>query len=179
MEFKDIPDTAFRGVDFDAEILNELQEEQVPWMQHNFPGRSSLCPALGMVEELGELDDAISVGDRHLIEDAIADVTIFMADYCTSIGIKIGDVFRSANNKAGSFRSVMSFVGSFAHVALKHEQGIRKITKQMLEDNLAYIMLHVVKTSGGYGFDLVKTTVKIWEKVRTRDWKKNAETQAV
>lgn len=76
--------------------LRELQEEQKPWIEHNFGGRPSWQPLLGALEELGELAHAhlkdaqgIRTGEQHRAAkvDAVADVVIFLADYCTAEGI--------------------------------------------------------------------------------------------
>lgn len=39
-------------------MLRKLQEEQKPWVKHNFGDRPSWMPLLGAVEELGELAHA-------------------------------------------------------------------------------------------------------------------------
>lgn len=76
--------------------LRQLQEEQRAWVAHNFPGRESYEPLLGAVEELGELAHAhikakqgIRSHENHdaATRDAVADVVIFLADYCTAKGI--------------------------------------------------------------------------------------------
>lgn len=74
--------------------LRELQEEQRPWVQHNFPGRDAHFPLLGAMEELGELSHAHLKGVqgiRHtpeeildLKKDAIGDIVIFLSDYCSA-----------------------------------------------------------------------------------------------
>ena len=78
--------------------LRRLQAEQVPWIKHNFGDRPSWMPLLGAVEELGELAHAhlkqaqgIRVSEDHdaKAKDAIADVVIFLADYCTARGFDL------------------------------------------------------------------------------------------
>ncbi len=78
--------------------LRELQAEQVPWVKHNFGDRPSWMPLLGAVEELGELAHAhlkqaqgIRVSEDHdaKAKDAVADVVIYLADYCTARGFDL------------------------------------------------------------------------------------------
>ncbi len=75
-----------------------MQEEQVPWVEHNFPGRPSWMPLLGIMEELGELAHAhlkqaqgIRTEEDHdaLARDAVADIVIFLADYCSARGFDL------------------------------------------------------------------------------------------
>ena len=85
-------------------MLRKLQEEQKKWTKHNFGDRPSWQPLLGAVEELGELAHAhlksaqgIRVNERHFEnkKDAIADIVIYLADYCTAEGIDFEDTVQS------------------------------------------------------------------------------------
>lgn len=78
--------------------LRELQEQQKPWVEHNFAPRPSWYPLLGAVEELGELAHAhlkacqgIRLTENHEAakRDAVADIIIFLADYCTAEGFDL------------------------------------------------------------------------------------------
>ena len=82
--------------------FKQLQDEQRPWVAHNFPGREAHLPLLGAVEELGELAHAhlkMSLGirgskARHLdnAADAVADTIIFLSDYCTAMGFDLQEI---------------------------------------------------------------------------------------
>lgn len=76
--------------------LRQLQTEQRAWAQHNFPGRDPWQPLLGVVEEVGELSHAhlkaeqgIRTNQDHAAAkiDAIGDIVIYLADYCSANGI--------------------------------------------------------------------------------------------
>jgi len=77
--------------------LKQLQDEQRPWVAHNFPGRQPFYPLLGAMEELGELAHAHLKGlqgIRHTPEeiklmkqDAVADIIIYLSDYCSAEGL--------------------------------------------------------------------------------------------
>lgn len=84
------------GVDLDNKDLTfaKLQEEQRPWVKHNFPGRKPYFPLLGLMEELGELAHAHLKAEQGIrgtkdeltekAKDAIGDVIVFLADYCSA-----------------------------------------------------------------------------------------------
>lgn len=79
--------------------FRRLQEEQKPWIEHNFPGRPGYIPLLGAVEELGELAHAHIKREQGIrgpideliaaAKDAVADTVIFLSDYCTSRGFDL------------------------------------------------------------------------------------------
>ena len=78
-----------------ADPIRTAQREQVEWVKHNFGERPSWQPLLGAVEELGELahahlkqEQGIRLHEDHEAnaKDAVADVTIYLLDYCSSRG---------------------------------------------------------------------------------------------
>ena len=81
--------------------LRQLQDEQRPWVAHNFAGRHPYYPLLGAMEELGELSHAHlkalqgirgTPEEHHAAKvDAVADIIIFLSDYCTAEGIDLQD----------------------------------------------------------------------------------------
>lgn len=74
--------------------LEILQKQQKSWVAHNFPDRLDYYPLLGAMEELGELSHAhlktlqgirgtaLEHYDKKC--DAIGDIIIYLADYCTA-----------------------------------------------------------------------------------------------
>lgn len=82
-------------------ILRRVQDEQRPWVKHNFGDRPSWMPLLGVMEELGELahahlkrEQGIRTNEDHdaKARDAVADIVIFLADYCSATGIDLESV---------------------------------------------------------------------------------------
>lgn len=77
--------------------FGQLQEDQKPWTNKNFPGRTPYQPLLGLAEEVGELAHAHlkseqgirgSAEKHHAAKvDAVGDIVIFLSDYCTLNGI--------------------------------------------------------------------------------------------
>lgn len=82
--------------------FRQLQDEQRPWVQHNFPGREAYYPLLGAVEELGELAHAHLKGIQGIrgtkeehdakAKDAVGDTIIFLADYCSAKGFDLQEI---------------------------------------------------------------------------------------
>ena len=95
--------------------LEELQDEQREWVKHNFPNRTNYHPLLGAVEEVGELCHAHlkheqgirGFEDIHTFkqyaEDAIGDIIIFLADYCSANDLSLQkcleDTWRSVKER--------------------------------------------------------------------------------
>lgn len=84
--------------------MKTLQAEVSDWVNKNFPNQAKHHPLLGAVEELGELCHShlkneqnirISENHRENIEDAIADIVVFLAAYCAGTGFCL----QSAINK--------------------------------------------------------------------------------
>ena len=88
-------------------MLRKLQEEQKQWVKHNFGERPSWMPLLGAVEELGELAHAhlkesqgIRLSEDHTenAKDAVADIVIYLADYCSSRGFDFESIVQETWN---------------------------------------------------------------------------------
>jgi NTP pyrophosphatase (non-canonical NTP hydrolase) len=79
--------------------LEQLQTEHAPWLARNFPEQTAHQALLGAMEELGELahahlkaEQGIRGDDKlHMAEkiDAIGDIVIYLASYCTTNGISL------------------------------------------------------------------------------------------
>ena len=79
--------------------LKEVQVSQKPWVKHNFGDRPSWMPLVGVMEELGELAHhflKMAQGIRgtnaeHMaqIKDAVADIVIFLCDFCSAMDIDL------------------------------------------------------------------------------------------
>ncbi len=79
--------------------LKRVQVEQRAWVLHNFGKRPAWMPIMGAVEELGELCHSYlkreqgikGTPEQHTadIEDALADVVIFLCDVATAEGVDL------------------------------------------------------------------------------------------
>lgn len=100
--------------------FRDLQNQQKSWVKHNFPNRGNYQPLIGAVEELGELaqtdeskhiieliktlgklchahlklEQKVRIGENHIEhkKDCVADLVIFLADYCTANNIDFQEV---------------------------------------------------------------------------------------
>lgn len=89
--------------------FKKLQQEHRRWAEHNFPHSQPYHPLLGALEELGELahahlksEQGIRGTRQELREkkiDAVADVIIFLADYCSKNNIDMQQAVESTWNE--------------------------------------------------------------------------------
>ena len=89
------------GVPF---TLHRLQREVGEWSRRNFGDQPIHRPLLGAFEEVGELahahlkeEQGIRSEEDHVAngKDAVADVVIYLADYCARRGWSLGDIVES------------------------------------------------------------------------------------
>lgn len=79
--------------------LADLQEEVIEWSRKNFPNNQSYHPLLGLMEEVGELSHAHLKSEQGIRGDiaelyaqkvdAVADIIIYLADYCARNNISL------------------------------------------------------------------------------------------
>lgn len=86
-------------------MLRKLQTEREEWAEYNFGGTSSEEMFLGIVEELGELSHSrlkhmqgIRTNENHveMSKDAVGDIIIFLAGYCSASGFNMEDAVTAA-----------------------------------------------------------------------------------
>jgi NTP pyrophosphatase (non-canonical NTP hydrolase) len=157
-----------------AARLTTLQLEQVAWVEHNFGKRGAHQPLQGLVEELGELDEALRRNDAEEIADSLADAMIYSADLCSAHGWDLGEVW--VNKRPSDTYSLLVWVGKLNHYLLKHEQGIRGARLEDAQHALRVIVWILDTIARGHDIDLVAVTWETWCKVRERDWKKHPGT---
>lgn len=150
--------------------FRQLQEEMLPWQQHNFPTSPVWAPLTGITEEFGELCDAED-DDQSL--DAVCDMVIYLADYCNRSKL----VLRARDIEHWSIVDIGAAVGRLAHYHLKGEQGIRYSPEQVMgykqevvERIMGLLTRFVLETQG---LVLLPKVEQVWAKVRQRDWQKN------
>lgn len=151
--------------------LKQLQEEQKPWVLHNFGEGQPYQPLLGLVEEIGELSGAVDqmegcINDTDWSDaseetkDAIADIVVYMCDYASRIGVDMGDIEsdlrapRTHNVSPSSLEDgqgwedihvtilmMLQCIGSISHHHLKSEQGIRGTKEEHRADIVSTLKL--------------------------------------
>lgn len=146
-------------------------------------------PLLGIVEELGELYDAMpplilahNTVERHSpllkdVIDAIGDVMVYMADYCINMSIPLMRVCTIPTHCDIKSEAILSIIGKLCHAHLKLEQNIRgsksehlRVIEKLLWDT--YCVLYNIAYA--YNLDFDRCISDTWAKVSKRDWKKNS-----
>lgn len=164
-------------------ILKRLQEEQRPWVKHNFGDRPGWMPLLGLGEELGELTEAYYTNpESEEVADSLADMIIFLADFSSYQGIDIFDVYNTGNCNFYVFPKdckamlldMAIAVGKINHAYLKIAQGIRVDEGHLdaINQGIADILGSVIWICGEVGVDFQHKLEEVWDKVKMRDWKK-------
>jgi hypothetical protein len=169
--------------------LMQLQQEQVPWVEHNFPGRPSWMPLMGICEEVSELVCAHAKHDHEEILDAIGDIVVFASDYCSAMGWDIHLIHtmgegsplaarvRGADMEARTLLEMHTAVGEMQHGHLKMQQKIRGTRTEHavaiqagLCKLLALLVVYADYTQ--LELSLLEIVEATWSDVRTRDWQK-------
>lgn len=82
----------------DLKSISEFQELIKKWNDHNFPETELWHKVLGLSEEVGELSHAVLKRDQGIrkdrdydseIKDAVGDIFLFLAGFCTIEGISM------------------------------------------------------------------------------------------
>lgn len=177
--------------------LAQLQREMRPWQAHNFPGRESWQPLLGICEELGELMEASFANNSTEMADAVCDTIIFSADYCNAVHWDLHALWitsqhfamvPTAEPESRSTHLLMS-VARLQHAHLKAAQGIRGSKKELsakAKAALCNILWEVTSifpyhatSMGASPWDrVVAHTGTVWGTVKQRDWQANKTTGA-
>lgn len=156
-----------------------LQTEVHAWSVENFGDNPEYRQILGIIEELGELDNASTPVQRA---DAVGDTMIYMADYCARTDRSLEDVVSLAQR--GDMFILSKLMGSLAHHELKREQNIR--LSENHRDAITSILGHIVfylsvhasilpATVALEDYSLEGVVRNTWRKVQLRNWKKNKE----
>lgn len=168
--------------------LEKIQEEQKAWVAHNFAGRHSHQPYLGIIEELNELLDVSRTGPEAEIIDAVGDTMIYLLDYCSVHDWPVSTVMKVSAHAVPSDSYPSSWVDAalrqcarVAHYQLKHEQGIRGMDgkvafAQAAQPLVASIVNCLNRYCNSVGLDLNHAVTVTWESVSQRDWKRNPTT---
>jgi len=141
----------------------------------------SIAPLLGIVEEVGEYEDAACKGDEAEMLDAIGDILIYLCDF---IGREPGCsmFFVDQNNKLYKNITLTSAAGHLCHWVLKYHQGIRGMDIQekyyAQRDNAIHNMMIAIDDicTNVLNTTMLDVLNETWESVQKRNWKKNPVT---
>lgn len=178
------------------EILNRIQSEQVEWVNKNFSDRQDWNPALGLIEELGELAHAVlkdvqnvRIDQDHFEgrKDSVGDIMIYMSDFCTAMGIGLASVVE-ADQKNTTFIVGAEYLKIFdlnkclSAILVRYTQIINR--DDNTTDGYLKLRLLLFQEIGRFvnelraycmsaNIDFFLTVEKTWDKVKLRDWTKN------
>lgn len=171
-------------------------------MPRTLVAMESLCPLLGIVEEIGELAMASSKAE---VEDAIGDIFIYVCDYTYRAGFEmpIGQSLNTMRSYRGTdpdtgrrlYRplsdvmnidgdaliGLIGWAGQLCHATLKRHEGIRGFEDHnKYQDHCilstAMLLGFLERYATEHGLDLTQTVFKVWDRVSQRDWKKAPDT---
>jgi hypothetical protein len=164
---------------------NDLQVIVNRWAMLNFHTDAHphiyMHPLLGIIEEYCELHQALSTGDYNEIEDAVGDVMIFMADFCSLSSYNLATIVYLSDDFCTDSKDAplnsTKYIRLLVHHQLKLEQGIRGTAaahSKAIEITLARMVADLRMCAKD--ISLLDITLKIFSKVGKRDWKTNPRT---
>jgi len=164
--------------------LKDIQREQCAWSLSNFGEQTTGRMALGLIEELGEVEEAWAEDNIEKLFDAIGDVGIYMLNYCNIVNWDIAKIFAArtpCNPDAQRYpQRVTPLMRAIAHHQLKGEQNIRGGSAhhaRQMELTLCHVLYQIDQLSYrampcGDFFTILDS---VWVKVSKRDWVKNPD----
>ncbi len=168
--------------------LSEIQQEVGLWSEANFGNQRSktvgvalreLAPLLGIVEEVGEFNEAINNGDTSEMEDAIGDMLVYLCDYTYRSGCTLEDEFPTIG--ISQHLTLPCTVGRLCHCVLKRHQGIRQFAESSYFQERRKVAINdfLVAVNHCCQGSIKSTPMEIlnrtWKKVSKRDWKASPE----
>jgi hypothetical protein len=117
-----------KAPDLPSNEVDAMQVTLARWQNDRFANAptSDVHMALGVIEELGEAFDEDA--DAEAAIDGFGDVMVYAAQLCTRNRLAVGPVIELAVSYLQSNRCYpqpICIAGMMAHIALKHDQGIR------------------------------------------------------
>jgi len=162
-----------------AKVLADLQAEQVEWVRKNFGDRPPWMPLMGICEEIGEWYEACNAGCPDAQKDALADIVIFVSDYCSGRGWSLVDVWTDSFFESGHGLAdpvgMSICIGRIQHHYLKEEQGIRGSADRHDAMGRAWLakLLRAVRLRAEVELQepIAPLVWRTWERVRQRNWR--------
>lgn len=157
--------------------IPEIAAQVKVWSLSNFGdqgGINGLAPILGIMEEVGELQEAIERNSKiELILDAVGDIGIYSLDAIGRYELNLQAIWPIDLEVLEPNLSAISYAGQIAHHALKRHQGIRgyedeTFFKTELEKSMGLLLQRLENL-----YPMTQITIDTWnETVSKRDWKK-------
>ena len=169
----------------------EIQKEQFEWAQHNFGPQKKWWPAVGGIEEKGELARTIIKADqgirgtpekhKAMAADAIADYMIYMLNFCSLHEISLQDVLEVP--RFSDFESAITYDNREAYrilcAEMEYHSGLMLLQIDCLAPNwtivkseIFHICRAVARISRALGIGFEACILDVWGDVKRRDWKR-------
>lgn len=157
-----------------GDAMSAVQVQLYRWQVRNFDLQPAARFVLGIVEEVGEMGEAVEHDDRDAILDAIGDACIYATQLATTQRLDFGALLWASQELAHS-QPVDVALGRIAHAVLKTEQRIRGFDdpeKGRFEvANALLQLLHRLRTIARYmQSELPDVYLDTAEQVLKRDW---------
>lgn len=157
--------------------LQQLQRENLEWQERNFPDQTAHQALLGVVEEAGELAEALGADPPYAeFFDAVADTAIFLTNYASKHGWDLGTMWAWRHAAEMPPRPLPILIGRLCRCQLKIEQGIRGSAdehKQRGYEAACALLAHLEHLCALMGRSFVEVVMQTWDEVRLRDWQAN------
>lgn len=166
--------------------VSQLQDEHAAWVTKNFgERRDARHPAMGIVEEVGELFHAVLKSEQGIrgtreeheaaIKDAVGDVCIYAMDYATRLGLRLVDVLKSESFEVEVKLDDPLFLAlksaTQAYRAATQETGAAATVIGTEAVDLLTVAMAALCNARGWSLHAI--VVETWEAVAKRDWARN------
>ena len=164
-------------------ISYEQMLEEIPqWIAHNFPEASPLQQFLGMQEELGEAATCLTTLKLNRGEFLLLGMMETIGNLCHS-RLKRMQGIRGEHDEHIAFEMV--YITRLSKLAAEYGEMLEKkdfsltptenqsfTRSDLLEDSIGDLSIFMHSMCSMLGQNPMEITLKVWEEVRTRDWKK-------
>ena len=155
------------------EVVNRVKVEQREWSLRNFGRHPAADPAIGVVEELGELAHAVlkkRQGIRGTTEehdaaarDAVGDIAIYLLDVVNSISSRIVSPLRTPPSTVPLLFLSASVGALSMHVGQENFAAAVNVVESILNTLNTYC--------AQMGWNFAEILDETWDQVKKRDWK--------
>lgn len=158
--------------------LGDVQRENKPWREYNFPKSPNHQPLLGVIEEIGELSEALIAVplDMAKVKDAFGDIGVYACDLCTRLHLDIQKMWdsRVLTPTLGQ-AEVTICLGRICHAFLKAEQKIRvgEAHFEVIETEMTRFLAMMESIAHNWDVNFESAVIETWLTVKTRDWQKD------
>lgn len=130
-----------------VDVVKDLQPKVAQWSLENFGDQTYRNPLEGIGEEIGELFEALYTNSTEftvaMADDAMADIMIFMMDFCSRYRINLGALLKekwAVKSLYAQYYTLPINYGKLLCGIVKRDQGIRIDRWNMIYEGLVGIV---------------------------------------